>query len=166
MIKTSFNSQANQATIILQPNHSWTWRANLYLIASLLVISLTVGVVLTWVGYWMILVFTTAEIAILTLCLYYCVARTHRQEVLHFTKDRLVVESGTRKPEQRVNIQRFFARFFVQAAPSFGYKRRVSLRYGNEVLEIGGFLAEPEKDALISILRNTIARLDRHPAPH
>ncbi len=160
MIKTSFDSQQALATIVLQPNHSWTWRANLYLIASLLVISLSVGLVLTFLGYWMILIFTTAEIAVLTFCLYWCVEQTHRQEVLRLSHERLVIETGTRKPSQRVDVQRLLARIFFNKAQRLDQKPTVVVRFGEQEIEIGGFLSTPEKGQLVKILHNTIVRLD------
>jgi len=167
VIRSSFDHQTHEATIVLQPNHSWTWRANLYLIASLFVISISVGFVMLWLGYWMILLFTTLEIVVLTACLHYCVKRTHQQQVLRLSPERLIVESGTRKPEQRINIHRFFAKFFIYPATQGHAKKSVALRYQdtnrNQELEIGKFLGDAEKDHLIHLLNCTIIKLDRLP---
>lgn len=162
MIRTTFDDTNASAIIVLQPNRSWTWRANLYLIASLMFVSLSVGLVLLYLGYWMILLFTTLEIGFLTACLHYCVNRTHRQEVLRFSTDRLVVETGSRHPHEEVNVQRFFARFFVQPGQRPGQKKSVALRIQNpnQEFEIGSFLGDAEKDQLVRILQRTIQRLD------
>lgn len=166
MIRSTFDQDTGSAIIVLQPNRSWTWRANLYLIASLMVVSLSVGLVLLFLGYWLILLFTTLEIVLLTACLHYCVSRTHRQEVIRLTSDRLVIETGARYPSERVNVQRFFARFFVQPAQRRGQSKSVALRVQNQgvELEVGSFLGDAEKEQLIRLLQRTIQRLDTLPA--
>ncbi len=165
MIRSTFDEANASAIIVLQPNRSWTWRANLYLIASLMVVSLSVGRVMLYLGYWLILFFTTLEILLLTACLHYCVSRTHRQEVLRFSSERLVVEAGSRRPQELVNVQRFFARFFVQPAQRIGQRKSVALRVHNQdlELELGSFLGDAEKDQLVRLLQRTIQRLDGLP---
>lgn len=174
MIRSTFDAESASAIIVLQPNRSWTWRANLYLIGSLMLVSLSVGLVLLYLGYWLILLFTTLEIGFLTACLHYCVSRTHRQEVLRFSSDRLVIETGSRQPQEQVNVQRFFARFFVQPAQRRGQSKSVALRCQypqknpnknrKQEFEVGSFLGDAEKDQLVRLLQRTIQRLDALPA--
>ena len=168
MIRSTFDSANSAAIIVLQPNCSWTWRANLYLIGSLLLVSLSSGLVLLYLGYWLILLFTILEISLLAACLHYCVRKTHRQEVLRFSSDRLVIETGSRQPHERVNVPRFFARFFVQPAQHRGQRKSVALRFQlknqKQEFEVGSFLGDAEKDQLVRLLQRTIQRLDALPA--
>ncbi len=170
MIRSTFDAENASAIIVLQPNRSWTWRANLYLIGSLMLVSLSVGLVLLYLGYWLILLFTTLEIGFLTACLHYCVSRTHRQEVLRFSSDRLVIETGSRQPREEVNVPRFFARFFVKPARRRGQSKSVALRCHDQdknrqqEFEVGSFLGDAEKDQLVRLLQRTIQRLDALPA--
>ncbi|MDZ7826525.1 MAG: DUF2244 domain-containing protein [Gammaproteobacteria bacterium] len=100
--------------IILQPNRSWTWQANLVFLAGLALISLTIALIFLLGGYWMILPFTLLELAAVTAAFYWCVRATHRQEVLTFSEDELLIERGIRAPEQRHVFKRLFARIFVR----------------------------------------------------
>ena len=87
MITSEFDNETRCGRIILRPNRSWTWRANTTFAATLMVVSLSIGIGFTWQGMWVILPFTVLELSILVACLYYCVRRTHQQEVLTFFPD-------------------------------------------------------------------------------
>lgn len=163
MITSDVDPRSRETTIILQPNHSWTWRANVWLVASLMVVSCTAGLVLTALGYWLVLFFTLLELGLLSWCLHYCVSRTHRQEVLRLNQERLILESGIRRPTKTIEIERFFARFFVRPPTYRGHHSSLALRYADNELEIGSFLTDDEREQLISLLRSTIHRLDN---PH
>ena len=164
MIHNHQDSDGDQFMIVLRPNQSWTWRANLYLIASLLVISLTVGIVFFLQEYWLILPFTLLEMALVTACLYYCVRRTHLQEVLTLTRDTVTLQRGVNKPQQQQQFHRYFTRFFVHPPRFRGHAQVIALRCQGKEQEIGSFLPEHEKQELVRTLRQVIAQLD-HPRP-
>jgi uncharacterized membrane protein len=161
MVAANFNEQTLCGQIVLKPNRSWTWRANTYFVASLMVVSLTVATVFTINGMWVILPFTVLELSVLTACLYYCVRRTHTTEVLTLSQSTLVLERGVNRPTQRFDFDRYFSRFLVEAARHPWYKKRINLRCRNQQLEVGSFLSNEEKDDLISQLRTMILRLDQ-----
>jgi len=163
MITSEFDEQAHLGRIILRPNRSWTWRANTAFVATLMGVSLTIGIGFTLQGMWVILPFTLLELSILTGCLYYCVRRTHQQEVLTFSPDSLVVERGMRRPELRLEFQRYFTRFFVKGPRHPWYRKQVALRCRDTELEIGRFLGSEEIDDLVRQLRAMIWRLDQLP---
>lgn len=165
MISNQFDHSRDQFMIVLRPNQSWTWRANLYLIASLLAISLTVGIFFLVHEYWLILPFTLAEVALVAACLYYCVRRTHQQEVLTLTRDTVILERGIKQPDQRQMFRRYFTRFFVHPPRFRGHRQVIALRCQGEEQEIGSFLTEPEKQELVKTLRSVIAQLDQ-PSAH
>jgi len=169
MIAADFDSSLGRGQIILRPNRSWTWRANTYFVATLMVVSLSVATVFSLNGMWVILPFTVLEIGVLTAALYYCVRRTHTTEVLTLSPARLVFERGINKPTQRLDFDRYFSRFMVEAARHPWYRKRVALRCRNQEFEVGSFLSDEEKDVLISQLRGMISRLDepwrRQPPP-
>jgi uncharacterized membrane protein len=160
MINAEFDENASRGQIVLKPNRSWTWRANTYLVGSLMVISGVVAGVFTVNGMWLILPFTVLEMSVLTACLYYCVRRTHTTEVLTLSKSTLVFERGVNKPTQRFDFDRYFSRFFIEAATHPWYKKRINLRCREQQFEVGSFLSNEEKDHLISQLRQMIRRLD------
>jgi len=163
MITTEFDTDARAGRIVLEPNRSWTWRANTLFVATLMVISVTIAIAFTMQGYWVVLPFTVLELGVLTGCLYYCVRRTHLKEVLTFRPESVVVERGVLRPERRHEFQRYFARFFVRPARHPWYQKSIALRCRDEEVEIGRFLTSEEVDALVPVLRSMIHQLDTLP---
>lgn len=158
MIESEFDATGGR--IVLRPNRSWTWRSNLALIATLAAVAGSVAIGFAVQGLWLVLPFTGIELAALGTCLYYCVRRTHLQEVLTFSRDDLVFERGIGKPSMRRQFKRYFARFLVRAPVHPWYQPRVALACQGRELEIGSFLSVEEKAALVTALQQMIQRLD------
>ncbi len=160
MITSDFDQASGSGRIVLRPNRSWTWRANTYFVGTLMVISLTIAVTFTLQGMWVILPFTVLEMSVLLACLYYCVRRTHVQEVLTFSPESLVLERGINRPQLRVEFQRYFTRFFVLGPRHPWYRKQIALRCRDREMEIGSFLSSDEKDDLVRQLRDMIHRFE------
>jgi len=161
MILSELDPDRAEGRIVLRPNRSWSWRANIMLVGTLMAVSGTMATVFAYQGMWLILPFTALELSVLLACLYYCVRRTHTQEVLTFTPEHLVFERGVGRPERRHEFQRFFARFFVRRRPHPWYRKRVALRCRGEELEIGSFLTGDERDDLIGVLQDMVHRFEQ-----
>lgn len=161
MISQQYSRDDARFVIVLRPNQSWTWRANTWLIASLLVISLVVGGFFLLHSYWVILPFTLAEVALVAACLYYCVRRTHQQEVITLTPDQVTLERGIRKADEQHRFERYFTRFFVHPPRFRGHRKVLALRHRGEETEVGSFLTDEERQELIATLRAAIAELDQ-----
>jgi len=160
MIEATFDDQRHVGTIVLRPNRSWTWRANQYLVYTLMAVSGTIAIVFTARGLWVVLPFTVLEMSVLLGCLYYCVRRTHRQEVLRLSPDELVLESGHDRPERIYRCPRFFARFHVESARHPWYATRIRIEARGERHAVGDFLGNDEKRMLVRHVRDLIHRLD------
>lgn len=163
MIACEFDTDTSAALIVMRPNRSWTWRANVYFVATLMTVSLLLAAAFTTQGFWIILPFTLLEMSVLTACLYYCVRRTHITEVLRLNRERLTFERGIREPTQCVSFERYFARFFVEPARHPWYRKKIELKCCGKALEVGTFLSDEEKDQLVRELRRIIHRLDAPP---
>lgn len=159
MVSADYDDVSRTGRIILRPNRSWSWRANIAFVATLAAVSLTIALSFLLNGFWMILPFTLLELGLLAACLHYCVRRTHRQEVLTFSDDELLVEAGLRTPERRHVFKRLFARFCVRRPRHPWYGTRIAVRSHGEEIEIGDFLSGDDKRLLISELRRMIGTL-------
>jgi uncharacterized membrane protein len=160
LISAHFDAAAGTGQIILRPNRSWTWRANIWLVATLMAISGTVATAFTLQGFWVILPFTVLEVGVLAACLYYCVRSTHQMEVLRLSRSKLVFERGINRPSQRYAFDRYFARFLVEPSRHPWYSKRIELRCRERELEVGRFLGVEDKDQLVRELKRMIHRLD------
>jgi uncharacterized membrane protein len=159
MVSADYDAASRTGRIILQPNRSWTWRANLVFLAGLALLSLTIALIFLLGGYWMILPFTLLELAVVATALYWCVRATHRQEVLTFSVDELLIERGIRAPEQRHVFKRLFARIFVRRPRHPWYDTRIAVRSHGREVEIGDFLGPDDKKALVIELRRMVDSL-------
>jgi uncharacterized membrane protein len=164
MIVSEFDETQVRGRIVLQPNHSWTWRANVLLVGTLMAVSGSVATLFAYQGMWLVVPFTFLEMLLLLACLYYCVRRTHLQEVLTFSPQHVVFERGVRRPQKCQEFERYFARFVVEAPSHPWYRKRIALRSHGRDLEIGSFLGSADKDRLIGTLQDMIQRLDAVPA--
>ena len=108
MIESHINEDYT-GTIVLRPNQSWTWRYNLYLLYTLLTVSIIMGVFFIYVGAWVILPFSLLELSVLLACMYYCLRRAQRQEVIRVTAGHVTIEQGRREPEATKQFIRFWA---------------------------------------------------------
>ncbi len=158
MIAAQFDESDRIGRIVLRPNRSWTWRSNTYFLFTLTTVSAIVASWFTLRGLWVVLPFSVLEMSVLAACLYYCVRRTHQQEVLTFSVDELVIEKGHQKPERTYHFSRFFARFLVEPAKHRWYEPRIAVQSRGERVEIGRFLTADEKANLVNQLRVMVNR--------
>ncbi len=160
MVEAQFDGERQTGQIILQPNHSWTWRANVYFLATLFVISVAIAIGFLILGYWPILPFAGLEMLALTGAIYYCVRKTHRQEVLRFSQDEVVLQAGVNKIETEHRFQRFFTRVKIEAPHGTQRTQKIALTERDRSVEVGEFLTEDEKKVLIRELRHIIRQLE------
>lgn len=160
MVSAEFDDERQTGQIILQPNHSWTWRANLYFLATLFVISIAIAIVFFVQGFWLILPFAGIEMLALTGAIYYCVRKTHRQEVLRFSQEAVVLESGVNKIEQQHHFQRYFTRIHVEPPAGARRSQRIAIAERDHRVLVGEFLNDDEKKTLIRELRQIIRLLE------
>lgn len=160
MIKSHFDPTAHTGQIILQPNHSWSWRANVWFLGTLAAISIVIAASFLVQGYWLILPFTGLELLVLYAAIYWCVRKAHSQEVVRLTMDKVVVEKGMNQVEARHQFDRYFTRIHVEHTKGISATQRIAITERDRSLEIGAFLSDDEKTTLVSDLRSMINRLN------
>jgi uncharacterized membrane protein len=160
VVNAHFDEQRQVARILLQPNRSWTWRKNLYLLGSLLGVLLFVGLVMAVQGLWPILPLSLLQLGLIAVAFYICIRRVYRQEVIYLSPDQVKVERGHRRVEQQHTFNRFYARVEVEKPTHRWRDWRISLRSKDVRIEIGSFLNQKDKEELVRVLRDIIARLN------
>ena len=96
MVELDIDDTTQTGQIVLRPNASGTWRFNLYLLYTLMIVSGTVSVGFLIAGAWMILPFSIIEMGALAACMFYCNRQCHRQEVITVSDDLVSIEQGVR----------------------------------------------------------------------
>lgn len=160
MIQSHFDPTAHQGLIVLQPNHSWTWRANLWFLSTLALISIVIAISFLIQGYWLILPFTGLELIVLFAAIYWCVRKSHSQEVVRISVDEVVVEKGLHRVEVRHQFERYFTRIHVEHTQGISATQRIAITQRERRVEIGAFLSDTEKNTLVADLRSMISQLN------
>ncbi len=75
------DTSSSSTRLIVRANQSMSWRANLYLAASLGVICMGVAIALATYGLWMVIPFAGAEVILIVVCLYLTLKRLSRKEM-------------------------------------------------------------------------------------
>ena len=161
MVEAHIDETVGNGRIVLRPNASWMWRANLYLLGVLTALSLSIGIGFLIMGAWVILPFSVVELVIVTSCFYYCVRQCRLQQIISFSGDQVVVEHGLSAPTDVTEFSRTWAKFLVMPPEHPSWRRRVIIRSHGSEKELGGFLNESDREQLVSYLRKTVACRDR-----
>lgn len=152
--------------IVLQPNHSMSWRALKYFLAFMMILSFGIATAFLFLGYWLVLPFTGLEMGVLSYCLWLCLRRGSLQEVITFSTEQVTLETGIDAPDQRETWERFFTKIYVTQAIHPWYRKTVALVHRGESFEIGSFLTSPEKEELIESLYAMVRRADAAMVKH
>jgi len=155
-----YPSDSAVGQIVLQPNHSLSWKALKYFLAFMMVLSFSIAIAFLYFGYWLVLPFTGLEMAVLSYCLWLCLRRTSLQEVITFSAEEIRIESGIDSPEKTEIWERFFTKIHVNQAVHPWYRKTVSLVHRGDRFEIGSFLTHKEQDQLIESLHDMVRRAD------
>ena len=159
MVQVSVDAHIPCAQIVLRPNQSWTWRANLVLLGTLATLSLAIAMGFLIHGMWLILPFTVLELMAIYFCLHYLVRRNQCQEVITFSADEVVIERGRVAAEEAHRYNRYWAHFCVIAPVLPGRDKRIAIRSHGRELEIGSFLSAADKQTLVERLRDIVLAL-------
>ncbi len=159
MVHAHFDAVARTGQIVLRPNRSWSWRSNSYFIVTLLIVSLSVAGTFALRGYWLVLPFSALEMTALFGCLYYCVRRANRQEVVTLSDDELIIETGHNRAEQIRRYARFHTQIRVERGDHSWDEPHICVVARDQHQEIGDFLCGDEKRTLVNHLRDMIHAL-------
>lgn len=156
MVKSEIDDKTRTGQIVLTPNASWTWQANLYLLYTLLAISLVVGIGFAILGAWVILPYSILELSVLTACIYVCVKKCNRQEVISVEEHQVTIEKGIRSPTEAKTYHRLWARFVIKPARHPWELMTIYITSHGQELELGNFLTRPDKERLIADLKRVV----------
>ena len=157
MITIEIDEAGRNGFILLQPNRSASWNANLYLIGFLSLACLIVASYMAYIGAWLVFPFAGLEILLLSVATFLWFRENTRREVIRFSDAQVVVEKGRYRPVSGWRIQRAWARVELQPSGHPWYPDRVVIGAMDKEIEVGGFLNPEDRDLLVT----TLARLIR-----
>ena len=86
------NQAGQEKVIVVKPNHSATWRHNLWLLAALAVPSLGAGIAFALLGAWPILPLAGLELTALATALYWVNWKLEYRHVIRLTDDLITID--------------------------------------------------------------------------
>lgn len=149
MISTELDRETAAGHIILSPNMSARWKTTKYFLYIVSTFALTIAVSFAAIGAWMILPFAGLEILALLIVMYRVSRKCYRKEVIHLNREAITVEQGLDKPHTRWNSELFWTRLIVQPSGHPWHSDKLYLRGRHDQIEIGSFLNDQEKQALV-----------------
>lgn len=144
--------------LIVTANQSMSWKANLYLAASLGFVCMGVAIAMATFGLWMVIPFAGLEVVFIVVCLYLTLKRLSRQEVITVDNEAIKLEWGYNHPDVVVNLPRRWSRLSYQCTDSVFEVGELSVAAHGQRYSLGKCLNKEEKKALYGELQTALSR--------
>ncbi|MBP1148394.1 MULTISPECIES: DUF2244 domain-containing protein [Methylocaldum] len=156
MIESERDARPGSQRFVLTPNASLNGRQASFLMLGIALVMAVIAGSFASMGAWLVLPFSGAEWVLLAYCFRLGLRNCRIREVITVTETLVQLERGYGTPEQIYRFQRAWVALDWTESPIKGYPSRLSFRSHGKEIEIGRFLAEPERAALASELRKIL----------
>lgn len=146
---------------VLAPNIEVNWRQTVWIFIGISSVCLGVALVCTWFGFWPVLPFAGLEVTALGWALYTSARRSLDREVIYVVDNRVTVEKGCGRAEQRWEMDRSWTEVQLRELHRHWGETRLVLRSREQTLTIGAFLDAQERRSLDRALRACIGPMAR-----
>ena len=151
------------AHIDLAPHCSLSTRGALTFFGSVCLPTFAVAGAATALGYWPVLPFAGAEMALLGWALHANMQRRHDRESIDISDTEIVIEYARGNP-RRVVFPRHWARVKIRRPKSRLHRGQLVIESSGRAHEVGKFLTEEERLQLAAELRRLIGGMNQSPA--
>jgi len=156
MITPTLNSDGITGHILIEPNRPISWRDNMRFIKWFALVSFIIALVAMLRGFLLVMPYSGLEVIFVSACLYLVYKHYTICQVIYFTDDSVIIESGKYHAENRVEYQRHWSKFLIDNKDNHTIPRlRISSK--GKQTEIGAFLNYQDKLILIDLIRNITA---------
>ena len=142
--------------LVVKANQSMSWKANMWLAASLAVICLGVAFAMAAFGFWMVIPFAGAEVLFIVFCLHWTLHKLSRKEVITVKPDAIRLEWGYRQPDRSVDLPRQWSRLKYHCPDSPFEVGHLSLGAHGKYYPLGQALGREEKKTLYAELHTVL----------
>ena len=152
----SLDELDGEKVIVAKPNHSSTWRQNLWLLAALAVPSLGAGIGFALMGAWPILPLAGLELSVLAGALYWVNWKLEYRHVIRLTDEIVTVDKGYFVPKRSWHFSRPHSA--LRVVPEHHHWQGPALSVHDRMSEtrVGDFLNREETLQLLSLLRQEL----------
>lgn len=147
---------ASQLTIVVRPNLSATWNANVYAIFAIAVPSLGAAIGFAFFGAWPILPFVGLELSALALAFYLVQRKLQYRHVITVGADQLNVQKGFRSAEKTWHFARQRAGVTIIPENHPWEGPALAVHDDRERVVLGEFLNREDSLKLLALLREEL----------
>ena len=152
------DSAGTGTRLVVQGNRSMSWRANLWLAASLGAIVMGIALALATFGLWLVIPFAGLEILLVVSCLYLTLRRLSRKEVITVEGEAVRLEWGYTRPDRVVDLPRQWTRLRFHSPESPFHTGDLSVAAHGRSYPLGLCLNKEEKKTLHAHLDAALSR--------
>jgi len=153
---TGDEAMGNVTRLVVKANQSMSWKANMWLAASLAFVCLGVAVALAAFGFWMVIPFAGAEVLFIVFCLHWTLHRLSRKEVITVMADAIRLEWGYKQPDKAVDLPRQWTQLKYHCPDSPFEVGHLSLGAHGKHYALGQCLGRDEKKTLYKKLDSVL----------
>ena len=144
---------------VLSPNCSISWSELLLFYLLTCLVALAVGLFFTLQGLWLVLPFSGLEMLALGIGLYVTSRKVYRREIITLDPKHTRIEKGMQRIDQSWEFKTPWIRITDELPDRRSPRRKLAISMYGESVEVGGFLANSEKEALAFQLKDCIIRV-------
>jgi uncharacterized membrane protein len=159
MISINKVSSGESTRFVLSPNCSISWSELLLFYLLTCAVALVIGLFFTLQGLWLVLPFSGFEMLVLGIGLYLTSRKVYQREVITLDPEHTRIEKGMQRIDQSWEFQTSWIQVIDQPPDHRSPRRKLTISMYGESVEIGGFLANSEKDELAFQLKDCIIRV-------
>lgn len=162
MVAAECDARTADCCVVIRPNCSLSWQGTVAVYCGICLVSLTISLGFSLLGFWPILPFAGLELIALAISFYVCAVRNSTREVISIQGATVAVQKGRREPRESTQFQRAWARVELTKPEQRGYPTRLLICSHGRSVEIGHCLSDIERSQLAEDLRRWL-RLPTRP---
>ncbi|VAW60803.1 hypothetical protein MNBD_GAMMA11-3168 [hydrothermal vent metagenome] len=153
MITPDLNKDGFTGNILIEPNRPISWKDNIRFICVFTLVSFIVGLIFMLQGFPLVMPFSGLEVMVVFAALYLVYKKYTSCQVIHFTHDSVIIESGVFHADARVEYQRHWSKFRVENTGHYNIPQLYICSRGVST-NIGDFLNYDDKTQLIELIKH------------
>ena len=158
MVTELESNESSGGAWLLRPTRSMTWPEAKRFIALVALMCAAIGGTFAYFGLWLVMPFSGIEVLAVATAFYLVLRDGERRELVRIDGDKLVIETGARKLEQRYEFNCLWVRVHLSRSRYRHHPTRLFIGTHGRAVELGRFLTDTERDRLSRSLINALKK--------
>ena len=144
------HKEGSLTQLVLEPNRSMSWETNKKILLGIFFVNMTIALVWSFMGAWMVLPFAGLEVLCVGIGMYYARWKFSFKHVMLNEAESFKLQKGIYYPKQEWQWQKKNVTVIKRASPYRMSAPTILLKHLNDTVEVGDFLNRKEKKTLVS----------------